>query len=275
MKNLISVALLMAIIALSNLSSCNKGGDIPPIPDDAIRNTDDLKPEPDRDTGPVPTDPSQPEPPTTPPPTGPTQAVQRISPSDVNPDDVILVYRKMIDPMQLGQISDSRKCHPALPSKCIWNSQVIFGYQTDDLNKNYPKELWEITHIEFTSSFYSLAIKKRDELLCMHNIKMCSGELGKDDDKFIVKNPKFWNGDNDDHIVDNQFTNLLRAHQIEDDLWIVKDHTFDLGKLFRLDIYALRRLFRKNDFISFSVSDDTYVEDPEIKVYLQRRKPRS
>ena len=285
MKNLNNFLLLVVSSTLILLNSCDKGGDLPAIPENVIRDSDDLTPAPDSDqdnqnpdnpdnSGDT-NDPTDPDTPTQPTDPRPQSAIQRILPSDVNPDDVILVYRKSIDPMQLGQVTDSRKCHPVFPHKCIWNSQVIFGYDTTILNQDYPKELWEITSVEITTSLYTLAIDKRDEFFCIHNLKLCSGELNKDDDnqKFIVKNPKFWNGDNDDHMTNNIFTNVLRAHQIEDELWIVRDHSFDIAKLYNLSTLNLRTLFRKNNFISFSISDDTYVEDPIIKVYLNRRLP--
>ncbi len=281
---------LAACLTLFTLTSCQKGGELPPIPNDSIRDSDDLNSGTDRDD-PIdtvdprlPTDPTNPDDPSDPTdpndPTNPTPQNVKLDilPSDVNPDSVTLVYRKTIDPLQLGETSDPKDCHPSFPHKCVWNSQVIFGYSTEFLNNEYPKELWEITAIEMTVSFYTHALNKRSELFCLHNTKMCSGQLSKDDKaneeaKLIVKNPKFWTGKDGNHVANSLFTTVLGNHRIEKELWIVKDYTFNLAKLFKLTDLQLHTLFRKESIISFSVSDDTYVEDPLVKVYLKRRLP--
>ncbi len=289
MSNLKKYLTSIILLGIFSLASCQKGGELPPIPNDAVTNTDDLDSgndsnNPSQPDISNPTDPTNPDDgntdPTTPP--GPQTAFTTILPSDVNPKSVVLVYRKSIDPLQLGEVTDSGSCHDSFKHKCVKNSQVLFGYDTTALNKDYPPELWEIDSVELEVSLYSIGLQKRSELFCIHNLKLCSGELNKDDDeddkgkfdiKFIVKNPKFWTGDNDDHITNNIFTNLLRVNQIEDDLWIVRDHVFDVAKLYNLSIHGLRRLFRKTSFISFSISDDTFVEDPIVKIYMTKRLP--
>lgn len=279
--------ILFPLLSLIGLASCKKGGELPPIPNDGVTNSGDLKPDPSAPTPtppPLPGDPGNPDQPSDPGDPNPQTVNVKILPSDIDPNSVALVYRKFIKPMQLGEVTkDEDDCHPSLPHKCIWNSQVIFGYDTEYLNKDFPKELWEITNVEITASFYSLAPNKRGELFCSLDLKICSGEYTRDavtDDnsehkqlKFFIKNPKFWVGRNKDHIVNDIFTQLLKLNQIEDHLWIVRDHTFDFGKLFNLKLNDVRTLLRKTRILSFSVSDDTYVEDPIVKVYLNRRLP--
>ncbi len=281
MKKFNQTLLLGLGLCILSLTSCNQGsGELPPIPSDVIRDTDDLNTNPDTDQDTPddtvdprlppdnPTDPTNPNDPNQPP---QQSAVLKILPSDVNPDSVTLVYRKTIEPLQLGETSDPKDCHPSFPTKCVWNSQVIFGYSTDFLNNEYPKEVWEIAAVEMTVSFYTHALNKRSELFCLHNTKMCSGQIGKDDGKFIVKNPKFWTGKDGNHVANALFTAVMGRNRLEESLWIVHDYTFSLGKMFKLSDNDLRILFRKKDIVSFSVSDDTYVEDPIIKVYLNRR----
>lgn len=274
------------LLCLLTFSSCKSGGELPPIPADRVTDSGDLQPDP---SAPRPTPPSLPgdggdsDQPTDPADPIPTSIKINILPSDIDPNSVNLVYRKFIKPMQLGEVTHDEDCHPGLLDKCIWNSQVIFGFDTEYLNKNYPKELWEITNVELTSSFYSLAPNKRGELFCSLNLKVCSGSYTKDaltDDtnerkrlKLFIKNPKFWVGKNKNHVLNNDFSKLLKLHQIEKHLWIVKDHTFQFGKLFRLGANDVKTLMRKIRILSFSVTDDTYVEDPIIKVYLNRRLP--
>lgn len=283
MNKINQLLLFIPLVSLLVFSSCKKGGELPPIPSDGLSNSEDLKPDPNAPKPtppPLPGDPGQPSDPGDPTP----QSVKiNILASDINPNSVELVYRKFIKPMQLGEVTHDEECHPNLTDKCIWNSQVIFGFDTEYLNKDYPKELWEITHVELTASFYSLAPNKRGELFCSLDLKVCSGAYTKDaltNDssegkilKFFIKNPKFWVGKNKRHVVNNDFTELLKLHKIEDHLWIVRDHTFELGKLFKLPLNEVKTLMRKTHILSFSVSDDTYVEDPIIKVYLNRRLP--
>lgn len=267
MKNLIILS-----FALLLLASCNSDDPIIPTgPNSDVGGNDDLNP------GPVPNPTPTPTPP--PPPINETVNLELL-PSDLNKDDTTLVYRKMFKTVQLGENRDHRHCDDDYKSTCIVNRQVLFQFNVEDINKNYPSELWDVTRVSLKANYYSVGKNERTELLCILNNRLCSGKaiskiagLKIPFIKILWRNGQFWIGRDEDHVMNDIFHKALLDGEIHEKLFIRKDLTLDLSRTFNMQPPALQTLVRKSEGVHFSVTDDTYVEDPVLSVSLKRRLP--
>ncbi len=271
------LSLILSTLLLLCLFSCSQDDPVIPIdPNSGIGGNNDLKPDPQ--PAPTPTPGPGPEP--TPAPI--EKLVLTIEPSSLNKGDTTLVYRKMFKVVGLGEPrSGHRNCDSRYPDHCSVNQQILWQFSTQELNENYPQELWDVGKVEMTASYYSVGKNHRTELLCLLNNQVCSGKaisriprLGLPFLKILWRNHKFWTGRDEDHVKNQLFHETLLAGQDGEEFYRVHNHTFDFSRVFSMPANQVQTLIRKNDGIHMSVTDDTYVEDPLLKIYLQRRVPR-
>lgn len=267
------LVILITLFSLLSLTSCNSDDPtIPTGPNSGVGGNDDLNPGPDPTPDPTPT------PTPTPPPT--EKVVIELQPSDLNKDDTTLVYRKMFKPVQLGEPRKHRHCDDDHKDTCVVNRQVLFQFSTTSLNETYEQELWDVTKVTLKANYYSIGKNHRTELLCLLNNRLCTGKaiskiagLNIPFIKLLWRNQKFWIGRDEDHVMNDVFHQELLSGKVNDNLFIRKDLTFDIARTFILPATDLQTLVRKNEGIHFSVTDDTFVEDPVLTIHLKRRLP--
>lgn len=271
MKKLI---FLLTLVPLLTFTSCSDESQLP-IDPLAIGGNDDLNPDP----GPGDGDNPAPTPTPTPPPQNQRVTIT-LEPSDLNKDDTNIVYRSYIKAVGLNEPRKHRKCPDNFKNQCVVNRQILFQFNVDEINKDYPQELWDITFIELKADYYSLGEKYRTELLCVLNNKICSGKAitkiaGIDIPfvKLLWRNPRFWRGRDENHVVSESFHAELLSGKVQKDFFIRKNLTMSLSRTFNLADTELQTLVRKNEGIQMSVTDDTYVEFPTLKIGLKRRVP--
>lgn len=266
---------ITTIISLILFSSCSQDAPVIPVdPNRSIGGNDDLRPDPN----PEPT----PPPPTPTPPPNLTAEVT-IEPSSLSKGDTTLVYRKVFKVVGLNEPrSGHRNCDDAYQDQCTVNQQILWQFNTTEVNTVYPPELWDIGRVEMTASYYSIGNNGRTELICLLNEKVCSGKsitkiprLGLPFLKILWRNHKFWTGRDEDHVKNQLFHDLLLGGQQGENLFIVRNHTIDFTRLFSMPPTQVQTLIRKNEGIHLSVTDDTFVEEPILKVFLKRRVPRN
>ncbi|MCF8060235.1 MAG: hypothetical protein K9K67_13120 [Bacteriovoracaceae bacterium] len=262
--------LLVISLFILFVSSCQK--DQSPIPTNTGRDVsgnDDLSPTPTPVPAPVPTTPPLEE------------EVVSLQPSDLNKNDTNVVYRKMFRPIGLNEPRDDHRfCHPDYKDRCVVNRQVLFQFSTTFINENYPSELWDILKINLTANFYSVGKNQRTELLCLLNNRVCSGKaisqvigLKVPFLKILWRNHKFWIGRDEDHVLNDKFHHELIAGAVDETIYIRENLSMDLKEFLSLATTDMQTLVRKNEGIKFSVTDDTYVEDPILTIRLRRRHP--
>lgn len=247
-----------------------------PIDPLAIGGNDDLNPNPGdgRDDG-------NPDPTPTPgPPPANERVVLTLQPSDLHKDDTTIVYRSFIKPIGLNEPRDHRDCPDNYKDQCVVNRQILFQFNTEPLNETYPQELWDVTFVELKADYYSSGEKHRTELLCILNIKLCSGKAKSKIagikipfGKLLWRNSKFWRGRDDDHLVNEAFHSELLNGKVQKNFFVRKDLRMNLTRIFNLPNTEIQTLVRKNEGIQFSVTDDTYVDSPILTIGLQRRLP--
>jgi hypothetical protein len=268
--------IIIAGLSLMTLFSCSQDEAAIPIdPNTGIGGNDDLRPGPT----PQPT----PLPPPVPTPKPVENVVLTIEPSSLNKNDTTLVYRKMFNVVGLGEPrSGHRSCDSRYSEQCAVNQQILWQFSTEDINENYPQELWDVGKVEMTASYYSVGKNHRTELLCLLNNRFCSGKaisrlprLGLPFLKILWRNHNFWTGRDEDHVRNQLFHDILLAGQDGEEFFRVSNHTLDFSRFFSMHANQVQTLVRKNDGIQMSVTDDTFVEDPILKVYLKRRVPRN
>lgn len=254
------------------VSSCSN--DAPVVTDPlAVGGNDDLNPNPVPTPlpNPIPTPGPEPE---------PITKSFTLQPSDLHKDDTTLVYRSYIKAIGLNEPRDHRKCPDEYNSQCVLNRQVLFQFITHDLNSNYPQELWDVTDIELKADYYSLGKKYRTELLCLLNNKLCTGKamtkiagLNIPFIKILWRNPSFWTGRDEDHVVNDWFHGELLKGKVLDDFFVRRDLILNLQRHLNMPTTSIQTLLRKNEGIQFTVTDDTYVENPILSIKLKRRLP--
>ncbi len=253
---------LLCFVLVLGLTSCDKGSPqvddpfkpvAPPTTGGDIDDNDDLNPAPTPTPDPLPT------------------AVVLIEPSDVNPDDIILTYKKRkARPLPLGESKDEKECHPQFKHYCMVDGQVLFQFPLEDLNTRYPKEIWAVTNVTLRSDFYSLRYDDLADIICISNSRLCSGVSLKNH-----RERKFWRNDVTDYLKSNHFSEGITRGLTFDDLKIVKDFKIILTRFFSLTSPELQTLIRKNNDLIFNVAKDIYVDSPQLKIELKRRVPRS
>lgn len=264
---------VILILAVLFYSSCSQDDPVIPVdPNRSIGGNDDLQPGPGPDPTPTPE----------PTPAPPQTATVTLQPSSLSKGDTTLVYRKVFKVVGLNEPREHRNCHEQYSDKCTINQQILWQFDTSGINENYPSALWDIGKVEMTAGYYSVGKNHRTELLCLLNNKVCSGKaiskiprLGLPFLKILWRNHKFWTGRDGDHVKNKLFHDTLLSGQINEELYVVPNHTFDFSRVFSLPATAVQTLIRKNDGVHLSVTDDTFVEDPILKVYLKRRVPRN
>ena len=74
--------------------------------------------------------------------------------------------------------------------------------------------------------------------------------------------------------MNDKFHELLELGKVRSGLYIRNGMSLNLSNFLKLDYRQMNTLVRKNEKIEFSVTDDTYVEDPNLEVEFTRRLPR-
>lgn|GEM_PF-2531483 len=262
--------LLITLLLMTLLFSCQQDETtIPKSPNRDVSGNDDLNPTP------TPT----PVPPPTPPPL--QTEVLILQPSDLNKNDTNIVYRKMFKPVGLNETRDDHRfCHKDFKDKCVVNRQVLFQFSTTSINSSFPSELWDITKIELTANYYSVGKNQRTELLCLLNNRRCSGKaisnvigLKVPFLKILWRNNKFWIGRDEDHVINDKFHQALLDGKLDEGIFVRQNLAIDLARFLSLPSTEIQTLVRKNEGIQFSVTDDTFVEEPILTIHFRRRLP--
>jgi len=224
---------------------------------------------------PQPTPTPLPDPTPEPPPNTPQIKTVTFLASDLNEADANMVYKKRIEPIQLAVAVEDKDCHQEHQSKCIKNRQVLFQFNIEEINKLYPSYLWDILSFELKASYFSVSAGLSHELICLLNNKVCSGvEIDKYGGlrfPFIWRNSKFWTNNPKDHVVNDHFSKFLKAGVDTRGVTIWKNKVFDLTQLLGLTERTLLTTIRKNNELHFSVTSDTFIEDPELTIKVKRR----
>lgn len=260
---------MTSLIGACSEESPNPVNMMPPVVDN-----DDLNPQPPPSDGPSPA----PGPGPTPAP--PEVVTLNIDPSELNKNDTTIVYRGFIKPVGLKEPRKHKKCPDRFENQCLINRQVLFQFNLEEINQSYPQELWDVSSIELHADYFSFGEKYRTELFCILNLKKCSGKaitkiagLNIPFIKVLWRNPKFWRGRDEDHIMNELFHIELLNGKLHEGIYIRKGLIMDLTRTFNIPDTALQTLVRKNNNLQFTVTDDTFVEFPNLQINLRRRLP--
>lgn len=260
-KYLILFSLLLLVCG------CNETAESPNF-NDGTGGQDNISPGPT--PGPTPPAPG----PTPAPPTVETKTLN-FKASDLNPEDAVMVYKKRVKPTQLGTPVDDEDCHNKYKDRCIKDRQVLFQFNIEEINERFPADLWDVVEFKLEASFFSVSGDISNELLCLLNRKVCSGveikKLGGIRLPFLWRNSKFWTGLPREHVLNRKFDQVLRSGINSNGVAVLVEESFNLIELFSLTPKTLLTTIRKNKQLHFSVSSDTYVEDPELTISLKRR----
>jgi hypothetical protein len=272
---------LLILLVLPFFQSC-KENELPEGTQRIVDNNDDLRPNP-----PGAQDPPEPTPGPTPlPRPNPGRATVQILPYDLANGELgkyKSAYRKKYIPFAgLKEPAISEDCAPGFIDRCVVNRQVLFQFFTETINKKYPKETWGIKSIQLTGSFYTIAKNHKTESICMLNNKKCSGVALTKFPKFglpllvklFVWEKDFWAKKTNQTMVNNHFFQLLsEGWSPEEKLFKRENLALDLTQLFALRLVDFDTLVRKNKSLIFSISDDTFVENPSLILTLESILP--
>lgn len=260
------LTLFLIFLSLATLFSCDSDTALPQdpfSPTDDRDTSDDLNPDPDPTPDPTPTPQPTPSP-------DPNKATVELLPHVLSYKNITLTYKKRkAEPHQLFTYTVKDECHPDFPQKCMVDGQVLFQFLTEDINDQYPKELWRVTTIELISDYYTLKLDDPNEIICLSNYKYCSGHSLKN-----YRNRPFWRrGEVSDFLKSPSFANALFTGDKRDHLYIKRDLILNFQKVFLLDDRLIQTLIRKYPSVQINIGKDIFVDSPILKVSLEKRLP--
>lgn len=184
---------------------------------------------------------------------------------------------KIVKKIALGESRKTKKCPDAFKKKCVKNRQVSFNFNLKELSSFDPFDT-KVVDINLTGTFYSIGKNHRTELLCILQIKRCSGRsiiklpgigLG-----FLVKmiwwDKEFWADGYEKVIRSTLFHDELNnSYNEEAGLYIMEKKTFSLKDLLAYRAGLLHQVIIENDNLTFTVADDTFAEQLSLDVILQ------
>ncbi len=257
---------LVTLTLMFLFASCDQDSAVPQdpfSPTDGQDNTGDFNPDPDPDPAPVPN-------PTPTPAPDPNKASLSLVPHVLSEKEITLTYKRWrAKSYPLFISKDDKDCHPGFADKCMVDGQILFKFLTEEVNEKYPKELWRVTKIELVSDFYGLKIDDPSEIICLSDLKLCSGYSLKK-----YRNRRFWrSGEVSDFLKTPTFANALTRGEQRDHLFISKDLNLDFKKVFLLDDKVLQTLVRKSPSIKLNIGKDIFVDSPILNINLSKRLP--
>ena len=259
--------IIVALLSLSFLYSCKSTQ--PDEPDFSGGGRDDLQPAPDPEPTPIPDDPPAP-------PRVETWSLEGDDISKEERKETPIPYRTwFVKTINLNQNVENKKCVSGYEDRCVVNRQLLFQFRTEEIQEKYPTEFWSLKSARLTGSYYSVGKNNRTELLCLLNANHCSGQgiLKNWFGKLIWWSSKFWTKKYD-HIVKNKWFNefLIEGYDATDKLYIRRDETVNLLDIFPVRLIDMERYVRKDKSVKFSITDDTYIEDPILHLEFIERK---
>ncbi len=202
---------------------------------------------------------------------------------DLSKDELknsILPYNKLFFPVApLNKNFKSKKCQNNT-EKCVVNRQIPFAFNLDVLKGESPKDI-VIKDMIIEMGLVSVGQNYRTEQFCFLELKTCSGNA-------ITRHPTlgipwfiktfawdstFWKKGHDQTMLTKTFHETLEKGKVADGHYVVEKGQFSMKNLFLLSSDNLKEYVFLKDNIRFMVSDDTFVVDPVLKVYIEDKLP--
>jgi len=188
-----------------------------------------------------------------------------------------LIYKKIVKTIELGDTVKTKSCPKGHDHHCVKNRQVVFQF---DLTKiDLPDNQYKIQDAELVADYYSIGKNYRTELLCLLNSNVCSGKgilkIPRIGLSFLVKmlwwNSAFWVNDYDQMVPTTLFQDTLDSGWDDNEnIFIRENQAFSLKDLFAWPVENLGHLLDRHKKWNFSISDDTFVDRPILKLRFQR-----
>lgn len=222
-----------------------------------------------------------PDPTPTPPPPRPQRIVIELEGRRTNSDDLDglrIPYKKgLVKTISLGDNRKGKWCADNYKDQCVKNRQVQFSFDLDEIPYLLDGQ-YRVVKSEVQGSFYSIGKNYKTELICLLNIKKCSGRsiirIPKLGLSFLIKmlwwDKKFWKEGHDSVVANDWFhTQMMGTWNDDEKLFLMEDWSFRMSSLFNLHNDELNEVFKSERPLVFTVTDDTYVESPKIKLTLE------
>lgn len=194
--------------------------------------------------------------------------------------NTIFAYNKLFFPVaSLQKNFKSKKCKYN-KKHCVVNRQIPFAFDLDVLKGEDPKDI-VIKDMIIEMGLESIATNYKTEQFCFLELKICSGNA-------IVRHPTlgvpwfiktfawdmtFWKKGHDQTMLTKNFHETLESGKVNDGHYRVEKGQFSMKDLFLLTSDNLKEYIFLKDNIRFMVSDDTFVINPVLKIYIEDKLP--
>ncbi|MDC1175588.1 hypothetical protein OAT67_09325, partial [Bacteriovoracaceae bacterium] len=187
-------------------------------------------------------------------------------------------YKKgIVKHLSLGESRKGKWCAKNFKNRCVKNRQVHFAFDLDEVPYLLDGQ-YRVVKSEIQASYYSIGKNYKTEMLCFLNINRCSGRsiikiprLGL---SFLIKmlwwDKKFWENGYDAVVSNDWFhSQMMNTWSDEEELYLMENSSLAMSSLFNLHSDELTDIFKSERSLVFTVTDDTFVEDPKIKLTLE------
>lgn len=170
----------------------------------------------------------------------------------------------------LHQSRKHKKCSPGYSDVCTVNRQVAFAFDLDSLKNENPHTL-EIVDMRLHMNLYSVLNNKQSEMICSLDYRVCSGQGRKQDfwTTTFVQDGTFWKKGYEKTVISSLFQDLLNKAPTDQGLYLASEAEFSLMDLFHLQRDTFKEYAFLKDTLKYVVTDDTYVEEPVLRVYMR------
>jgi hypothetical protein len=259
--------LIVLLASLLGLSACGKN---PHIVDQPPREVDGTDPIQDPD----PEDPIDPPPP---PPPGVHMvnlAARDYPVEELQAQALSLPYRvKKVKTITFGKSQRGLMCRFFGSDNCTRNRQVLFAFDLPKIT-----DIKKLHDVRLQANFVTYGKSYDTELLCLNNIKACSGNgiqkipvLGMS--KYVKKkwwDADYWAGGYDDVVRNKHFQESVKSSTpVNDSTRVSGQRDFSIRELFNLTDQELIALIEGEKTLWFTLTDDTFIMSPTLVVMYE------
>lgn len=266
MMRLSRLSLICLLAALMGLGACGKNPHVVDLPQGEVDGNDEI-----RDPDPTPT-------PTPAPPGPPGVQIVKLDARDYNPEDgsenVIIPYTiKKVKYIGFGKTQRGIMCRLFGSDNCTRNRQVLFAFDMPQFG-----EIKRLHDVRIQANFVTYGKSYETELLCLNNLKACSGNGIKKIPVLGLSNhvkKKWWNqeywADGYDSVVKNNVfqESVNNSAEVNRNTRVSGQRDYSLRDLFGLNDQDLIDLLQGEATLWFTVTDDTFVMTPQLVVMYE------